>query len=194
MRAGRCTWRLMDSMRCSQPPGDPDGGEVRFHDLLDVRPLHLDHHPRAGLALRGRCADPRHVHLSNRRRGKGDGVELDVISVQGLAELLFDHPADVIEALRADLVLEAGQLGGQLAGQHVQPRGEELPHFDEHAALAHGDHAKVGRQGAKPRRPGALGEPAEADPGQKNVPPDNAKHDAHKEPQDPPVAGLLHYW
>ena len=47
------------------------------------------------------------------------------------AELLLDHPADVVERDRADVVLQLPQLGDDVRRHHVGPRREELAELDE---------------------------------------------------------------
>ena len=57
------------------------------------------------------------------------------------SEILLDLAHDVREALRRHLVLEPGELLGDLRRQDVHPGGEELAELDEHAAHLAGEGA-----------------------------------------------------
>ena len=103
------------------------GGEVGVDDLLDPGSLDLDHHERTGRALGVLDAELGAVGLANGGRGDGLGLEDREALLQGNAELSLDHRADVFVGFGPDLVLQPGELRGDLTGQHVQPCGEELP-------------------------------------------------------------------
>ena len=120
----------------------------------------------------------------------GTGSRLDEPPFQGLAVLLFDHALDVLKALRAHLVLQVGELRGDLPRHHVKARGKELAHLDEDAAVARGKRAEGDGDCPQPPGPRARGKPAKANAGKEHLPPHDAEHDGGEEPQGPGDSGI----
>ena len=100
--------------------------------------------------------------------------------VQRSPEIRLDLPHDVGEALGRHLVLEAGELAGDLGRQDVDPRREELAELDQHAPHLAGESAIA------PREPLIAGEgraPEPPQPGdvEHDVPPEDLEEDAGHE-------------
>src|SRR5690606_24842128 len=116
-------------------PGYPlqrAGGQVQpldilMDDVFDARAHHLHHHFTAIVQAGG-------MHLCYRGRrqrclGKlGEGV------FYGDAQLLLDPPARQFGRERWNLVLQEGQLGGNVIRQQVAPGGKDLTELDEYRA------------------------------------------------------------
>ena len=93
--------------------------EIRAHDVLDVRVLHLHGHPRAVVQARA-------VHLGERGRGERRLLELGEDGVEGLAELALDRRADHLEGLRRHRVVALLQPLDEGGREHVGARRHRL--------------------------------------------------------------------
>ena len=115
-----------------------------------VRSLHLDGDPAA-------VRQHRTMHLADRCGRQRLLVELEEEPLDRLAELLADHPLDIGERERADVVLEPAQLGDDVRRDDVGPGREQLAELDEGRAelvehlpqmtAAHGRRSRRGRRG-----------------------------------------------
>jgi hypothetical protein len=163
------------------PNARPQRGGEPLHDVQvpldhrgDAGPLHLDHHL-------GAVRQPRGVHLGDRRGGDRLRVDRGERLAGRPAQLGGQYAGDVGPRHRRRLVLQGGQLVGELGGQQLAPRGQHLAQLDEgHAALVQrrpqrpGQRAAAGRRG-RSRAGAAAQEPAQAvaqrDPDDRRVAP-----------------------
>src|SRR4051812_49246792 len=106
--------------------------------LVEEREVGLDLARRAGtLDLDGDTAPVRQrraVHLADRRRRDWPFLELGEQLLDRQAELLLDDLLDVRERNRADVVLQAAELGDDVRRQDVGTRREQLPELHERRA------------------------------------------------------------
>ena len=98
--------------------------QVGFDLTRRVRALHLDDDL---VAVRERRA----VHLTDRGGGNRLLVEADERLLDRQAELFLDHDPNLREGERADVVLEAAQLGDDVRRDDIGTRGEQLAELDE---------------------------------------------------------------
>ena len=125
---------------------DAQRREIDLDDLLDVRPLDLDHDVGEATRLSVGIVQPSPMNLAERSRGKRRLVDPRVVIREHLAQLSLCLGADVGERLGGDFVLEVGEFVGDLDRQHVESCGKELAdldhqpaHADRQCAKAHGD-------------------------------------------------------
>jgi hypothetical protein len=137
-----------------------------------------------GVAL----AQPRAVHLSERRSRERGLVETGVVLHECQRQLGLCQDADLIEALRRHLVLQAGELVGDLGGKDVEARREELTHLDHESAHLDGERAEAHGDRSVARGAVARGHAAQADPAHDDLPEDEAEGDSAEEQHDAPVA------
>ena len=103
--------------------------QVDLHGLGDAGALHLD---GDGGAVRQR----RPVDLPDAGGGDGRGVELDEELLDRRAQLLLDAGAHLLPGHGGHVVLQLGQLDGQVGRDEVATGGEDLAHLDEGRAEA----------------------------------------------------------
>ncbi len=108
---------------------------------------------------------------------------------QGRAELSLHDLAQRLHGLRGDFVLQAGQLGGDVFGEHVDARRHELAHFDPHAAQLDGQGAVALRGAVVAARRAAARHRPQADAAQYNIPQDDVQQDRGEKAQHAPMAG-----
>ncbi len=209
------TGELVQQSRDVGPPPDravalqplPDGvqgGQVGLDDLLDVRPLHLDHHVhdrpgRRGIGLpvgagfgQVALAQPGTVHLAQGGRRQRLRIEFQEFLFQRGAEFGFGHPPDVGEVFGRHFVLQSGQLGGDHLRQHVDARGQELPDLDHHPAQSDSKQSEISCAAFQALLPGALRPAAQSQARHQQIPEDDAQDDACKEGDDTQVAQAEH--
>ncbi len=71
------------------------------------------------------------MDLGHRRRRHGPGLEAGKQLCHRLAEALFDNGYGLLFGEGGYIVLELGQLIGNITGQQVAPGGQHLPQLDE---------------------------------------------------------------
>ena len=98
--------------------------EVGLDLARRARALHLD---RDAVAVREHGA----VHLADRGGRHRRLLELEEEPLDRLVELLLDRLLRQLERERADVVLEAAQLGDDVRRQDVRPHREQLAELDE---------------------------------------------------------------
>ncbi len=173
-------------------------GQVGSDDGLDIGPLDLDDDAGGGavilipvLVLNGQ-AERGPVDLAQRGGGEGHFLERGEPFGQRRAQLGLGHLADVGEGFRGDLVLQPGQLGRDLLGEHVETGGEELSHLDEYPTHVDRQRAKIRGDVAQPVGARALHPSAKAQARQDQLPGDQAEGDAGEEQDDTTVACTEH--
>ena len=115
-----------------EPRHDP---EVLVDELPDRRALHLHDDVLAR-------AQRRAVHLRDRRRGEGLGVEPREHLLRAAAEVLLHHPADHRERLRRHLVAAPLELRDELLGEDPLAGADDLPELDVGGSEALGGEAQ----------------------------------------------------
>ena len=103
--------------------GEVEGVHVAQEGALDAGAQHLDRDGLAGGAQRGA--------VDLRQRGGGDrGLEVGEDGVERLGELVLDGGARLLHGKGRQLVLQHGELRGELGADHVRAGGEELAELD----------------------------------------------------------------
>ena len=97
--------------------------DVFADEPRDLRPLHLDDDLFAG-------AQPRRVHLRDRRGRDRRAVERLEHVVERAAELELDHAAHVVERLGRHPVAQQLELGDQLLGEQAFAARDDLAELD----------------------------------------------------------------
>ena len=181
---------VADRLVALQPPAHPaQCRQVDLDHLLDVGALDLDHHVGEPLLGRVGRVQPRPVHLPERRSGERRLVEPCVALGQRVGELRLGEGTDRVEVLRRHLVLQTGELVGDLGRQYVEARREELAHLDHQPAHVDGERAEADGGAPVPLRAGARRPAAQADAVQEDLPEDEAEGHSAEEEHDAPVAG-----
>jgi hypothetical protein len=103
-------------------------------------------------------------------------------------KLVLDDVPDVIRFFCLDFVLEAREFVGDFAGEDIQACGEELADLDHDPTHLNGKGAKAAGNMDQAGRAGPAAEGGESNPWQEDIPPDDAKDDPPKKPEDSPVA------
>jgi hypothetical protein len=132
------------------------------------------------------------LDLAERGRRERVLVEGGKALREGRAELSLRQAPDRAEVFRRHLVLQPRQLGGDLVGQDVEARREELADLDEHAAHAPGQGAESRGQAAQARGSGAPDRTSQADQREEQLPQDQRAERPREEQDDSYVARAEH--
>ena len=96
------------------------------------------------------------MHLCDRRRRQRDHVEAGEHRLEGLAEVLLDHPPHVLERLGRHLVPQQLELVDELLGEQTLAAGDDLTELDVRGAETLERLAQAPRDPGPRRRGAAL--------------------------------------
>ena len=154
---------------------------------LDAGTLHLHDHVREADVGGDRGGEPRAMGLTEGCGGDRHRLERGVRLLQRHPEFPSVCVLMRVERLGRDLVLQPLELAGDLRGQDVEARREELPDLDHQAAEIGGEHAEPSREIVEPFRATVRGELPQADARQHELVPPGLRQEDRGEADDSPA-------
>jgi len=118
----------------------PDGGKVRFHHGFDVRSKDFD---RQILTGTGFCQ----VDLGQGCRSQRLGIDFSKDFIHGSVKIGFDLVTDSAKGFGGNLILEVGQLSGDLYREYIDTDTQKLTQLDQDSAQIQGQFPIATRNG-----------------------------------------------
>jgi hypothetical protein len=98
--------------------------KINRNDILNSRPLHLDHHL-------GAAVETGPVHLTDGRGRQGLGVEIMEDFLGITSQFFLEDGTNLLQGKRRNIVLQLGQFIEEIGGNQVGPGGKQLPQLNE---------------------------------------------------------------